>query len=312
VFLETDPPNNNVDEQIFIISFYHMGNAIKKARSICVILIAVIAVFYISACTYLWAMQTRYIFRPERTVEKTPGDIGLEFEEVFLSLPNRSNQPDTLHAWWVPAALDSGKTILYLHGSTQNISANVFHVRRFHKLDFSVFIISYRGYGKSGGSFPTESQINEDAEAAWSYLVKTRNIDPATIIIYGHSLGGGVGIQLALNHPKAGGLIAEATFTSIYDMAMLSEAYSLLPISLFLHQRFDSISKVAGLKMPVLYIHGTHDDYVPAQMGQRLYAETHSPKRLVLIPGGGHSNNAAIGGPIYLDAIQDFVNTYVR
>jgi pimeloyl-ACP methyl ester carboxylesterase len=289
-----------------------MTKGVRKAGIVFVTFIGIIAVFYMSASAYLWAMQTRYIFKPDRILEKTPADLGLEFEDVYISLFNRSRQLEKLHAWWVPATYDTGKTILYLHGSAQNISSNVSHVKRFHKMGLSVFIISYRGYGISEGSFPAESQVNQDAEAAWNFLVDSRKIDPSTIIIYGHSLGGAIGIQLALNHPEAGGLIAEATFTSIYDMAMLSETYRLFPLGLFLHQRFESISKVGSLKLPVLYIHGTKDDYVPMGMSQNLYAGTFSPKKLTLIPGGGHSNNASIGGRLYLDSIEAFVTNYVR
>ncbi|UCD78941.1 MAG: alpha/beta fold hydrolase [Desulfobacterales bacterium] len=283
----------------------------KSAQKIAAVLIGIVAVFYLSACSYLWARQSRYIFSPATVLRNTPADRGLAFEDVYLTVYTQGNQPERLHAWWVPAPNDSGRTLLYLHGSALNIGANVTHVKRFHKLGFSVFIISYRGYGKSDGSFPTEAQVNEDAEAAWHYLTNDRQIDPAQIVIYGHSLGGAVGIQLALNHPQAGGLIVEATFTSIYDMAMLKKTYSLFPIRLILDQHFDSLSKVDRLSLPVLFMHGTADNLVPADMSRELYARANPPKRLTLIPGGGHNNSAAVGGQLYLDAVQDFADTAI-
>ena len=91
--------------------------------------------------------------------------------------------------------------LLFLHGSALNIAANISHARRFQRLRFSVLLVSYRGYGKSDGAFPSEAMVYSDARAAWRYLTEQKGIDPASIFIYGHSLGGAVAIDLATNHP---------------------------------------------------------------------------------------------------------------
>ena len=85
-------------------------------------------------------------------------------------------------------------------------------------MGFSVLIVDYRGYGKSGGGFPSEGQVYEDAETAWTYLIRELHADPGHAFIYGHSLGGAIAIELGLHHPEAAGLILESTFTSIADM----------------------------------------------------------------------------------------------
>ncbi|MGD9241476.1 MAG: alpha/beta hydrolase [Desulfobacterales bacterium] len=180
------------------------------------------------------------------------------------------------------------------------------HARRFHNLGFSVFLVSYRGYGLSDGQFPSEEQMYADAQAAWNYLFKQKRIDPNRIFIYGHSIGGSVAIDLAVRHPNAAGLIAEATFTSIFDMARLKYRYRLLPMGLIVEQKFDSQRKVGHLKIPALFIHGTKDARVPPEMSRRLYEKTSSPKRLTFIKGGGHNNSAAVGGEDYLRSIRQF------
>ena len=197
--------------------------------------------------------------------------------------------------------------MLYLHGSAFNIGANVNHARRFKDLGFSVLLISYRGYGRSEGSFPTEAQVYADAEAAWDYLVDQKGIPPGDIFIYGHSLGGAVAINLAVAHPEARGLIVEGAFTSIADMGRRHTFYRLLPINLITHQRFDSISKINHLKMPVLIMHGTEDSVVPYEMSRRLYEKAPSPKKLKLILGGGHNNSARVGGAEYLNTVREFI-----
>ena len=268
---------------------------------------AVLLVIYAFTSTYLWARQAHFIFRPKRIISKTPAEYQLPFEDVYVKVNDGNGKNERIHAWWIPADNPSDRYLIYLHGSALNIGANITHARRFHRMGFSVFLISYRGYGKSDGTFPTEGQVYADAQAAWTYLVKQKGIDPKAIFIYGHSLGGAVAIQLAIDNPAAGGLIVEAAFTSIADMGRRHNLYRLLPIDLITHQRFDSISKINRLKVPVLLLHGTDDKVVPFKMSRRLYEKALSPKRLKLILGGGHNNSARVGGAEYLNTVRDFI-----
>jgi hypothetical protein len=268
---------------------------------------AFLLAIYALTSTYIWARQAHFIFRPERIISKTPAEYQLPFEDVYLKLNDGNNKNERIHAWWIPAEYPGDRYLLYLHGSALNIGANVTHARRFHHLGFSVLLISYRGYGKSDGMFPSEAQVYSDAQAAWTYLVEQKGLDPGAIFIYGHSLGGAVAIQLALNNPAAGGLIVEAAFTSIADMARRIPKYRIFPLELIVHQRFDSINKVGRLQVPVLYIHGTDDRLVPHEMGRELYEGTASSKQLKFILGGGHNNSAAVGGDEYLQAVRNFI-----
>jgi hypothetical protein len=261
---------------------------------------------YTIACAYLWARQGHFIFMPSREIKKTPAIYQLPYQDVYVSVESPDGQKERIHGWWIPAQNQSDKTLLYLHGSALNIGANVDHGHRFHNLGFSVFLVSYRGYGLSDGEFPSEDQMYADAEAAWDYLVKQKGIDPERIFIYGHSIGGAIAIDLATRHPDAAGLIVEATFTSIFDMARLKYGYRFLPMGLIVEQKFDSLKIVGRLNVPVLYLHGTEDDRVPSEMSRRLYEKTTSAKRLKFITGGGHNNSAAIGGEDYLRSIREF------
>jgi pimeloyl-ACP methyl ester carboxylesterase len=269
---------------------------------------AVLMITYAFTSTYLWARQAYFIFRPERIIANTPAEYQLPFEDIYVTVNDENGKKERIHAWWIPADYPSDRYLLYLHGSALNVGANITHARRFHHMGFSVFLVSYRGYGKSDGAFPTEAQVYSDAQAAWTYLVEQKGIDPGAIFIYGHSLGGAVAIQLAVNNPAAGGLIVEAAFTSIADMARRIPKYRIFPIELIVHQRFDSIEKVSRLQVPVLYIHGTNDKLVPHEMSHELYIRTSSSKQLKLILGGGHNNSAAVGGAEYLQAVRNFID----
>lgn len=263
---------------------------------------------YVAACGYLWAAQPRLIFRPRAEITETPANFGLAHEDVFIEVA-AAGGVERMHAWWVPNDRDNGLTILYLHGAALNIGANSDHAQRLHSLGFNVFLISYRGFGRSEGQFPSEQSVYQDATAAWDYLTRERGIDPRAVIIYGHSLGGAVAIDLAVRHPDAAGLIVEASFTSMRALADTRAKYRIFPIDLILHQDFNSIAKVGKLQVPVLYLHGTADGVVPPDMSRELSERTASPYALVFIDGGGHNNSARIGGKIYLDAIRVFIES---
>ncbi|MEG4117848.1 alpha/beta fold hydrolase [Microcoleus sp. N9_B4] len=203
-----------------------------------------------------------------------------------------------------------GGVVLYLHGNASNVGANVEHAHRFHRLGLSVFVMDYRGYGKSQGDFPSESQVYEDAQLAWDYLVKQRGINPNQIYIYGHSLGGAIAIDLAVRHPEAAGLIVEGSFTSTRAMVEFQKGlFWMFPIDFLLTQRFDSLSKVDRLQMPVLFIHGTADNVVPVEMSKKMFDAAPEPKQLYIVPDGGHNNVAQIGGTEYLQILSQFLGS---
>ncbi|PPS41410.1 alpha/beta hydrolase [Chroococcidiopsis sp. TS-821] len=265
------------------------------------------ALFYIGTSIYLFFQQTRFIFFPSPVIQTTPEFFNLRYQEVWLPVTTTTGQIERIHGWWIPATQANEKVLLYLHGNGINIGANVDRAHRFHQMGFSVLLIDYRGYGRSEGAFPSEATVYQDAAVAWDYLVNERQIDPSQIFIYGHSLGGAIAIHLALQQPNAAGLIVESSFTSIRAMIDFQRAYRIFPVDLILRQRFDSISKVSALQIPVLFIHGTADWQVPAQMSEQLYAAAPEPKQLILIPGAGHNNVAEVAGSQYFQVVQNFV-----
>ncbi len=288
---------------------------------------AAVAVAYAVGCWFLFATQSKFIFFPTRAIETTPDAAQLKYQDVWLPAATETGVREYVHGWWIPApdappnpgreARESVSVphkgglegvVLYLHGNGLNIGANVEHANRFHQLGLSVFLIDYRGYGQSKGNFPSESQVYEDAKLAWDYLVKERGINPQEIYIYGHSLGGAIAIDLAVRHPEAGALIVEGSFTSTRKMVDFQKGlFWMFPIDFLLTQRFDSISKVYRLQMPVLFVHGTADTVVPVEMGRQLFDRAPEPKHLYIVQDGGHNNLAQFAGTQYLQKLYHFL-----
>jgi alpha-beta hydrolase superfamily lysophospholipase len=233
-----------------------------------------------------------------------------------------------IHAWWWPAENANAPVVLYLHGTRWSLTGQVFRLEQLRDFGFSVLAIDYRGFGKSDGDLPSEKTVYEDAHAAWNWLV-TQQPDPARCFIYGHSLGGAVAVDLAASlsehdapSPKApaaapqrsiqaGGLIIESTFTTLADMAH-EVTYSWVPVGLLLSQKFDSMSKMAKVTMPVLVVHGAADRYVPSRFSQQLYDVATAPKKLLLVEGGSHNNSMRAGADQYRQALDQLFGLGVR
>lgn len=256
-------------------------------------------------CLALRTWQNRLVFFPSPSLDYNPNTLGLTYQDVWIPILTRSGKVEKIHGWWL-ANEDTKDVLLYLHGNGGNISTNLGRVQRFHQMGFSVLIIDYRGYGLSDGKFPTEVEVYRDAQAAWNYLLQKRAIKPENIIIYGHSLGGAIAIDLAVRQPLAAGVIVESSFTSMKEIADTQGIYRFLPLSLLLTQQFDSLSKLKILQVPLLLIHGVEDRSVPARMSQILFAQASVPKELLLVPYAGHNNVASVGDQEYIQAINNF------
>ena len=267
---------------------------------------AALAVASAAGCAYLDTKQREWIFRAQRDLHSTPTSYGLPFEEVWLTVAGDADGArERVHGWWIPGPDATAPTLLYLHGARWSLSNNLFRIQRLHRMGFAVLAIDYRGFGRSDGELPSEAQAYEDAQAAWQHL-RLLEPDPRRRFAYGHSLGGAVAIELATRNDDVAGLIVESTFTSMADMAE-KMGYGNLPIGLVLTQRFDSLAKMTAVKAPVLFVHGTSDRFVPAEMSERLYAAAPEPKRLLLVENGNHSNVSSVAFEKYQTAVRDFL-----
>ncbi len=276
---------------------------------------AVLAIVYLCACIFLVFMQQRFIFLPSSAVKITPENINLFYEDVWLPISQEKGKLEKIHGWWIPHNSDASSfkgVLLYLHGNAINIGANLEQADPFHKLGFDILLVDYRSYGRSIGNFPSEAQVDQDAEIAWNYLVHQRQISPQDILVYGHSLGGAIAIELATRHPQMAGLVIEGSFTSIENMIhYLGGIYRIFPAKLLLHQKFDSIKKLKKLDIPILLIHGTADDSVPAYMSEQLFEVAPAEiKDLYIVPDAGHHHIFATAGDEYLHKINEFVNQF--
>lgn len=266
------------------------------------------ALVYLGLCGWLWVSQRRLIFLPSAELTTTPADLGLAYETVVIPV----GEGGQIHGWWLPGQGAPPLTVLYLHGNAGNISTNLGRTALLRSLGVSVLTIDYRGYGLSSGPFATEHRLYEDAQAVYRFLHQERGIDPGQLVIYGHSLGGAITLDLAGRVPGLAALIIDASFTSMVDMVVLSHYNRWFPVRYLLTQRFDSLAKVPHLNLPIFYIHGLADMDIPPSMAEQLYQATPGPKAIWLVPGVDHNNLPDIAGAELQQQLRQFLQRYLN
>ncbi len=264
-----------------------------------------------TSCAVLQYKERELVFRIETGQASWFRGLPSGVQELDLR-PHSFSDNQSLHAWWWPAKRANAPAILYLHGVRWNLTGQLFRIEQLHAMGYSVLAVDYRGFGRSRGDLPSEATVYEDARIAWERFAQLQP-DAGKRLIFGHSLGGAVAVELASELTResqnngasvpARGLILESTFTSLGDVAA-AVANTSLPVRWLMSQKFDSLDKIKGVGLPVLLVHGLDDRFVPARFSQQLYEAAHQPKTLLLVPGATHNNSMSLAGQRYKRAIQ--------
>lgn len=264
-----------------------------------------IAGVYLALCAAAYFLQRNYTYFPSGGVTAAPAEAGLkDFAAVMLETRDGLK----LAAWWKPPR-DTEPVVALFHGNAGSIADRVFKAAALSQAGFGVLLVEYRGYGGNPGS-PSEAGFYDDARAAGRFL-DAQGIARRRWVLYGESIGGGPAVQLAQelapsgqdgSRDRLGGVILEAAFTSIPDVA--AGHYWFLPMRLLVRDRFDNLAKIAAVGAPLLIVHGERDEIVPAAHARRLFAAAREPKTLRMIANAGHND---LWGPEAAQAVIDFL-----
>lgn len=179
----------------------------------------------------------------------------------------------------------SHPTALYLHGQAEDLDGAWARIQTVWDAGYNVLGLDYRGFGKSGGS-PTEQGLVLDARAGLAAVRADARTDPERILIWAFSLGTAVAAQIAPGE-QATVLVLEAPFTSLKDMVEDASPFG-PPASWVTDVRFDTLSRMGEVTMPVVVAMGAQDSRVPNRMSREVYQKVSSPKRLIVVEGAEH------------------------
>jgi len=265
------------------------------------LMVRVVIFAYAGLGTMLFLFQSRLLYFPDRELSATPQDAGLPFEEVLLTAADGVK----IHAWFVPADASRG-AVLFCHGNAGNISNRLYTLSFFRRLGMDTLIFDYRGYGRSEGS-PSEAGTYLDAEAAWKYLTRRRQVPPERIVVFGRSLGGAVAARIARDHGPAA-LIVESAFTSIPDLA--ARMYPVFPVRMLCRFSYNTLEYTKHARCATLVVHSRDDEMIPYSHGRQIFEAANQPKEFLDI-SGGHNEGFVNCSQLHEETFDRFIREHL-
>jgi hypothetical protein len=260
-------------------------------------LIVLLLIGYLGGVAVLFFRQRQFLFPIPPIGRTSPQAAGFpQAEEHVLT----SADGEKVIIWHVPAK-PGHPVVLFFHGNGDTLAARVIRFRGITADGTGLVALSYRGYAGSSGQ-PSERGLLLDAAAAYAFA--TARYKPDQIVAWGFSLGTGVAVALAADHP-VGRLILEAPYTSIADIAGSLALFRFVPVRWPLRDPFRSDQRIARVTVPLLIMHGGHDSVIPIGYGERLFALAHEPKQFVRFAEGGHDDLDDYGA---LEAAHRFID----
>ncbi|MGI4741079.1 MAG: alpha/beta hydrolase [Janthinobacterium lividum] len=260
-------------------------------------MLGIVAVCYLMACAWLYFEQEKILFYPQKLSVNYP----FQFPGRYIEWPVTAHDGTQLSGLLFRAESVKG-LVFFLHGNGGSLADWGNLADTYTSLGYDVFMLDYRGYGKSEGSITSQAQLLDDVETAYRQVL-TRYAE-RTIVIAGYSLGTGLATWLAAQHqPKM--LLLHAAYYSMADMAAHTiKVWPLLPDFLLRYPLQTNVF-IKQVRVPVTLVHGDHDNLIPYTSSVRLSALLTPPGQLITIYGGAH--NGLLATPQYRRVLSNIL-----
>ena len=211
----------------------------------------VLSILFVAVCGLLFLFQEKIIFLPQ----KLDKDYQFSFDQRFEEIHIKTNDQKILHGLLFKSDSSKG-LVFYLHGNAGSLRTWGKVAKTYTDLHYDVFLLDYRGYGKSEGSIDSQEQVFTDIQTAYDQMLK--EYDEKETIVLGYSIGTGLAAKLAsTNHPKM--LILLSPYYSLTDI--MRHRYPIIP-TFILRYKFETSRFIKDCKMPVVIFHGNKDEVI--------------------------------------------------
>jgi uncharacterized protein len=253
--------------------------------------IGILAGFYLLLLIGVFVFQRSLLYFPSHRYVTLQDAYA---NRAFVELPVKTPDGLDLKAWYAPAT-SKPFTFVFFHGNGDCLASASGIADLYIAAGYGFLVAEYRGYSGLPGK-PTEAGLYADGRATIDALV-ARGVKSENIILFGHSLGTGVAVQMAKEF-HVGGVVLLAPYTSIAEMAQVEYPY--LPAKYLARDRFENEKKIRNIHAPVLIVNGTEDQVIPPSQGRQLFDLANEPKELHSVPGRGHNDAFTDLAPIAL------------
>lgn len=270
--------------------------------------------------TSLWTFFSA-IRPPTITSALTPAD----FDWAFKSVSFESLDGVRLAGWIVPAARETRKTIVVLHGYPAS-KGDLLPLSRFLHDDYNLFFLDFRSFGESEGRVTTVGarEVN-DLLGAIAYLRSRDDVDAGRLGVFGFSLGGSVGLMAAAQEPAISSVVADSAYANLGStvdelyrpfgplrspLAWLTKLWARVFLGIDVN-RVSPESSVAQRSFPILLIHAERDEVIPKLNSERIAAKAIGEKELWIVPNATHGATYALAKEEYEQRIRAFFEKHL-
>jgi hypothetical protein len=234
----------------------------------------------------LYFKQESLLFYPNRLRADYQFRFPGRFEERWVTVADGTR----LHGLLFKAPAPKG-LIFYLHGNGGAVDSWGEVVPTYTRLHYDVFILDYRGYGKSGGKISSQAQLLSDVQTAYQQLLP--EYPESQTVILGYSVGTGPATWLAAqHHPRL--LVLQAPYFSMRDLA--TRLYPFVP-GFLVRYPLPTNELIRQVSAPIVLFHGDRDEVIYYESSLKLKALLKPTDNLVVLPGAGH--NGMTDNPLY-------------
>lgn len=235
-----------------------------------------------------------------------------------------------LHAYYLAAPQPTKKTAVIVHGYTDN-AIRMFMIGYLynHDLRFNVLLPDLQHHGDSEGPAIQMGWKDRLDVMQWMHIANRLYGDSTQMVVHGISMGGATTMMVS-GEPQpffVKCFVEDCGYTSVWDefahelkTSFHLPSFPLMNTTSWLCQRkygwnfkeASSLDQIAKCRLPMFFIHGADDTYVPTWMVYPLYEAKPAPKQLWIVPGATHAVSYKENKEEYTQKVREFVDRYVQ
>ena len=247
---------------------------------------------WLTLCFLFWQGSWQLLYHPTAELTRTPASVDLRFDPVAFATTKAG--VSRLKGWWIAGEAQGRFTAIYLHGASGNLGDTVDALKTLHDAGINVLAFDYRGYGQSAFAHPGEAHWREDAESAIDYLVHTRHLPRASVVLFGQGLGANLALEVAAVHPELGGVVVDTLVAAPQDAIFRDPRARLVPAHLLVRDRWDLNAAAAGVLIPSLWFSRSAAEKSTREAEQAAYSRVTARRQEVWLPAASESSQSFI------------------
>ena len=269
--------------------------------------------------------------KPANDTAPQPEDERLAWMKAqqFTEYTLQNADGQTLKAFFLPADTDSDRYAICSHGYRCHGRREFRYITKFyHDRGFNVLMVDHRAHGDSEGAWITFGKKESEDLLLWIDWVKSEKNADAQIVLHGVSMGAATVLMLSDRTeilPNVKYIVSDCAFTTVYDQFRSVIEKTRIPfrplfagvdvvnraLTGFSLQDASPITHVQNACVPILFVHGAADDFVPTEMGKINYEACTSEKDLLLVDGAGHAESYQTDSAAYDAKMEAFMDKYL-